>query len=137
MANMKRMNKAALWVVAGLTFGTAIANNAFAGGKVVFTMSIDTVNRRAFANISDVRNSSNNVEFFNTQVSSSNNVVQAALQGKTAAGTQFSCTSLNANIIAATRSISGDSFVDVHWDANGNCTSVDVRQASSIAPKVL
>lgn len=120
-----------------MVLGAAVAKEAFAGGKSVFTLTVDTVARRAHGNLSDIRNSANNVEFLNVFITTSTVGGQLTVNGRNAAGTQFMCSTVDTNLINAARALDGDAAFTVRWNTAGTCTNVDVTKSSAAAPKVL
>jgi hypothetical protein len=109
---------------------------AFAGSKSSFPLQVNLSTRNAWGDISATRNSPDTKAYFWCQVNANTSgAYLVSCSGADTLGTAFSCTSSNANIIAAARSIEGDGYVDLFWDASGVCTALSVRKGSIIAPK--
>jgi hypothetical protein len=78
------------------------------------------------------RNTNNNVEYIGCW-NNGNGV--ASCSAKTAAGTFASCSTSTAGHLLAIRSMSGDSYININYNAAGACTSLSVWNYSDYATK--
>src|SRR5262249_17500944 len=120
----------------GAAAATAAVRTAQAGAKSAYPLYVDTTNRIAMGAIGDIRGSSDTTQFITCELTAySYGAVNASCWGRDANSKSFSCSTTNSAMISAVQAISGDSFLDVSWDAQGNCTEISVEQASWASPK--
>ncbi len=130
------MNKRT-FVVSALGIVLLAGATAFAGAKSNFPLQVNTASRQAWGELGATRNSADGNAYFTCQIythySSGADLVDC--WGSNTAGTSFSCTSTDADIIAAARTIGSDDYVAIYWDSNSTCTALTVRKSSTQAPK--
>ena len=127
-------------VLAGaLALGAVIgsAGVATAGFKTTYPVVIDVNNRTAEGAMGDARRSADSSQNITitifASVSGNYSVVTAAFRD--ANGVVRFCNSTNPAIIAALASVKSDSHVQVAWDPQGACTSVNNYTSSSRSVK--
>lgn len=115
------------------------ASTVFAGAKQSWPLQIDLAGRHAWGDVSATRAAADANAYVTCTVWTAASAGASSLtcNGAISATTSFSCTtnSPTAAMVDAARSIEGDSWVSVYWDATGKCTNIDVRKSSLIAPK--
>ena len=116
------------------------AGIAFAGLKTNAEVTVDTKNRTVFGDLGSTRNSSNNVEFISvsieeTATGAKQGVSSVTFTAEDKNGHFGSCTSTAPNIVAVAKAMGTDGRIQFNWDANGDCTLVDVILASFSPPK--
>lgn len=131
---MTKMMKLAL--AAALT--TIASGSALAGLKATYGTQVDNANRHAWGALGSARNSADSVQYIGCSVSSYADGTESAWCGARDANYVFgSCTTFNPTLINQIRSLKGDSYLNLYWDASYACTQVDITNMSYMAPKAL
>jgi hypothetical protein len=106
-------------------------STAWAGYKDPFTVSIDSTNRVFMASMGGTRNTSDSFSFVEV-VFQGDSVIgeRAFVAARNSTGQMGFCIATSPSILSALKGITDDAYLEVHWDANLNCTSVDVRANS-------
>ena len=127
-----------LAVALGLGLVTLGGGPALAGYKESDAVSINATSRYATGSLGGARNSANSIEYvllmYQASAAGSESLV---VYMRSAAGQTAACFTTSPALLAIGRSISGDSYVSVNWDASAKCTSLEVRATSYHPPKAL
>ncbi len=116
--------------------GAITATAAWAGAKGGPYVNIDLANRRASGSLGGARNSIDAVQFLGCVTTGNTNGAQTATcWAQNAAGTYISCLTTSPVLIDMARSLNGDSVLQFHWDATGQCTYLYIENDSYYAPK--
>lgn len=129
---------------AGAVVGVMIAMTAWAGNKVnqpVTIMSFAGGITVAGGPLGSVRNSTHTGEAISCSVSTNASSPSGGDFGYCHALDQYntfgSCTTTDPRLVAAIRSIKGDSLLEFTWNSSGTCIAIRVEESSVHAPKVL
>lgn len=125
---MKATILAAAAVCAGI-FG--LAGDVSAGLKNTTSVVVIS-NMNMSGALGLVRNTANNTEHIGCW-NNGNGV--ASCSARTAGGTFASCTTSTAGHLLAIRSMNGDSYININYNAAGTCTSLSVWNHSDYATK--
>jgi len=117
----------------GLLSVAAIAP-AYAGYKGNTGVYLDVANRQGVASLADTRDDGTPSNWVSIKVERSASIYSGSVTFKVgqATGGCFTSDAASVQILASAPS---DAVVSVQWDANGQCTSVLVRNSSYNAPK--
>jgi hypothetical protein len=115
------------------------APSVFAGYKRSWPVYVNTSSRVAYGALGDARASSDSTQYIDCYVIYSNGSPFAACEARSSTNTfgicSFSSSTTNAAIqIIATQTASSSYYFT--WDANGNCTYLNVANGSFDTPKV-
>jgi len=128
---MSKRILAAVAAVLLLSSATALAGARYSQGVYV-----NLASRYAWGALGGARNSADANQYIGCQtsgwVNSSTSMLCWALD---TAGNYGLCSSSDARLVQAVTMMSDDSYVAFWWDANGNCTYVNVRNVSYYEPK--
>jgi len=128
---MKRLVSFGLAGVLGVA-----ATSALAGQHQVPTVMIDTVQRWAFGGFGAARNSADIKQLIGCDTWTDPSGSSTTCYAQDAAGKNYvTCYTFDPSFREAIRSIKGDSFVQFHWDASGQCTAIEVDDSSAYEPK--
>jgi hypothetical protein len=118
--------------VAGVLLMAAMSVTAAAGAKDPREVTFDQIKPFARGNLGDARNSADAVQYIGCSVYPASALCVAV----NSAGVMHSCSTSDPDMMAAIRSIHGDSYLVFRWDpANGLCTTILVYNDSRYAPK--
>jgi hypothetical protein len=118
--------------VAGVLLMAAMSVTAAAGAKDPREVTFDPVKPFARGDLGDARNSADAVQYIGCSVSPA----YALCYAVNSAGVLHSCSTTDPDMLAAIRSIHGDSHMVFRWDSvSGLCTSFLVYNDSRYAPK--
>ncbi len=131
---MKKMHAVVGGVVALVLAGTSAWAGMKAGNQGV---TIDTTNRWASGSLGGARNSADANQHIGCRVIGySVGVATATCYANDATNsTTVTCSSTVASVVQAAATVSDSSWVRFDWDANGNCTTVNVYNNSYFEPK--
>ena len=113
---------------------------AFAGIKGSGTVYVNQTSRYAYGALGAARNSPDNLQRVNCQFVGyapgmvTNNVF-ASCAFTTSAGVNAYCFTQEPTIATAIQAMSSDSYVNVNWNEQGRCTSIQIRNDSFHEPK--
>ncbi|GHG71177.1 hypothetical protein [Comamonas sp. JC664] len=120
---------AAVFAILGM-IGTA-----HAGAKFSFGVTVDTTNRYANGNLGDARSSADVLQFIGCHTTARRaSATYMVCEARDAWGVYGTCSSMDANLIAAIQGIGPSSSILFKWDAAGECTDIEVRNSSHYAP---
>ncbi|NMO13506.1 hypothetical protein HPC49_09835 [Pyxidicoccus fallax] len=108
---------------------------AWAGYRDNIPVLLDTTNRNFYASMGGARNASDVNSFVEVVFVGSSVVEHAIVAARNASGQMGVCVASNPSILAALRTITDDGYIYVTWDANNNCTFVEVRATSYLELK--
>lgn len=129
--------KKALFVVLALV--AAPAGFAVAGQKQSAEVLINEKLSRAMGSLGSARNSAELTQHIGCTVFTfSNGSSNVLCTARTAANLVRSCSTnstMAPALVEAARKITGDSYIFFQWNAVGDCTELDITNASQFAPK--
>jgi hypothetical protein len=110
---------------------------AAAGFKPAYAVTVNVAARTASGSAGTARNSSDGVQFIWCALQGTAASVSAVCTAHDAVATtpQVICTTSNANMVAAAKAMTSDSYVLMQWDASGACTQIQVTNGSLLEPK--
>jgi hypothetical protein len=114
------------------------ATTAYAGARIVRPVTINLSQKSAQGSIADTRNDGSNLSYVVLVVGVSTTSVpseSASVWMRDASGLTVSCYTTNPDFVSAIGSASNDAFITMYWDANNNCTGLDIYNDSRFAPK--
>jgi hypothetical protein len=121
-------------VVVTLLVGTLGSNLANAGAKSSAPVTVNP--STASGSLGGARNSANSTEYIGCSTSwSATQGATVTCSGRDAGNESFSCSTDDPGALEAARSINGDSYLHVVWNALGQCTYLAVYNASQYQPK--
>jgi len=104
---------------------------AWAGYRDSIPVVLDSANRTFYASMGGARNATDSWSFVEIVFESNSVVGERALVAARNSSAQMGvCITTSAAHLAALRTITDDGYLRVYWDANNNCTSVEVRATS-------
>ena len=111
--------------------------SALAGTKTGFPVLVDTSAMAAYGSIGSTRNTSDTLSYLACEITSENTVGTSFgfCVARNSAGVVRTCSTVNPELVAAIRSLNGDSFLEMHWNSNGDCTVIRVGNGSDMQPK--
>jgi hypothetical protein len=112
----------------------ALATSAFAGLKLSYPVSVDSTSRVAWGSMGSARNSADAVQYIGCSVNTSTTGTYGICEARSPANSARSCSTTNADMLAAIRMVNEASFIFFTWDANSNCTQVSVVNWSFVEP---
>jgi hypothetical protein len=116
-------------LIASLTLSFALSSNVLAGTKGTYSVSVSTT---AFSgSLGSARNSADTSQQIGCWSYSSGS---GYCYGKDSTGATASCSTSDAAMLTAIKSVKGDSYIRVNY-SSGACTNVFVSNFSSFAPK--
>jgi hypothetical protein len=110
---------------------TVIAATAVAGSTTTQVVVISTSKSFAYGDLGFVRNTWDAVQSIGCKYTAT----WGACFATESTGLYKSCVTTDPALLEVMRSINGDSWLMFHWTADGNCSAVEVQQASVSAPK--
>ncbi len=113
-----------------------VASYASAGGRATSPVVIDSVNRTAYGNLGDARNSSDSTQYIGCMSWSAPGFLSGSCFAVNTAGTYVSCYTTDAKIVSVIQSLSPDGFLSFNWNASGNCATLYTINTSWTSPKV-
>lgn len=120
--------------MAGMAAAALIGTSAWAGFKSATEVNVS--GNSAYGSLASARNSADGVQYIGCHLYTYNTgSASVACYATSASGVQGSCSSTNALIVDAVRSMNGDSYILFRWDTAGACTYLVVSNASQYAPK--
>jgi hypothetical protein len=134
--NQKEMSmKKLIGVICALaTVGAGTA--AWAGYKASANVYVSLDFRFALGSMGTARNSADSIQYIDvSSMANSDGTSSAMIYARDASNQLAYCWSNASSIVTAARSVGTDSYILFGWDANNNCTSLEVRAASYHAPK--
>jgi hypothetical protein len=138
---MKMQSKAALVALVGVSVvgGAVWTKVAQAGYKNDYDIDLNLDARYARGSLGTIRASANTKAYLSIELFGGTSVGWAEVWMRDAAGTTRTCRigGDRQGMIATARSATGDSYVDVSWDAGGDCSSLMVENSSHLRPKTL
>ncbi|NVJ20500.1 hypothetical protein HUW62_04590 [Myxococcus sp. AM011] len=120
---------------AAVAVSALLGGLAWAGEKHYYPVMVALDGRYFNATMSMARNSDRPLESFHCFTETTATEVYGACSARDAAGVAAICYTYNQNLLAAIRSITDSSLVQVQWDASGMCTYIQVRYSSAYEPK--
>ncbi|MFY2559980.1 hypothetical protein ACN469_20375 [Corallococcus terminator] len=112
-----------------------LIGTAHAGAKFSFNVTVDPGVRLAAGNMGDARGSADVLQFIGCHTFARRAIAPYLLcEARDAWGTYGTCTSMDANLIAAIQSIGPASYILFKWDTAGECTDIEVRNDSRYPP---
>ena len=119
-----------------MMFAGVASGSALGGTKVTGVVQVDTQNRHAFGSVGSARNSADSVQYIGCTVFSySDGTASAWCGGRDANYGYGACTTSVPALVDQARNLKGDSYLNVYWDSNYACTSIEVRNHSYYEPK--
>jgi hypothetical protein len=107
---------------------------AMAGYKSNYPVAVNPTARYAYGDAAATRNSADGTSWLYCTVSGAA-IAQLWCGARDSAGHYGSCVSNSAALITAATSANGDSYFWFSWDANGNCTQLEIDNGSPYQPK--
>jgi hypothetical protein len=123
------LTKILIMLVASLTMSFTLTSNVFAGTKGTYNVSVSSTSFNG--SLGSARNSADANQQIGCWSYSSGS---GFCYGKDSTGTTASCSTSDAAMLTAIKSIKGDSYIRVNY-SSGACTNVFVSNFSSFAPK--
>jgi hypothetical protein len=121
-----------LVVLSVLAAGTA----AWAGAKWDTEVYINQESRMAWANLGSARNSSDSTQYFEVVNQAFNDALSVVyVVAQDSSGNFGWCYSNASSLIDVANGIAADSFVQITWNENFECTSLQTHKASYTPPK--
>lgn len=108
----------------------AVAGNRFAQAVVV-----NAAYHNAYGDLGAARNSADSVQLFSCYTTTYVGADYGSCYARDAAGATTSCYTTDPGLLAAIRSVQGDSYVYFAADASATCTTVQVTHSSQLQPK--
>lgn len=132
----KRFSIVAGCCVAVLALGVSLAH---AGSKVNFYVTIDSVGRTAYGAQGSARNTADTVQriYCRTFASTGGESVSCFATNNASPAVYVSCSTTNLTLVRSAQSVSDDAYIYFAWNANGQCTAIDVLKGSHLPPKTL
>jgi hypothetical protein len=132
--NIFRLGRTVTASAAMILLGSA---GVLAGTKTSFPVFVDDVAMTAAGSLGSTRNTADTSSLLGCEVESDNsgNGSFGFCSARNAAGTIGVCSTSSPELVAAMRSLNGDSFLEFEWDANGNCTFIEIDNGADLAPK--
>lgn len=123
-------------VLFGFIGAIALAGTALAGTKEAAPVQIDTVQRWAVGALGAARNSADLKQVIGCDTRTDSTGAVSSCYAQDVTGKIWvSCYTYDPNLREAVRSLKGDSYLQFHWDASGQCTSIEVDDSSTYEPK--
>jgi hypothetical protein len=120
--------------VLGILMLATTALPAHAGIKGPNPVVIDTVGREASGAMGDARNGTDNVSYLTCLVTAYNGSNYMGCSARTPSAS-IHCFSHDPSLVQAALAMTSDAYLDFTWDAQGNCTSLQVQVNSAYTPK--
>lgn len=133
---MKRLQVAVL-LVGAVAAGVGVAYAGTKAASAAYGVSVSVAGRGATGALGQARNNTNNNEYIACQVDSHADGSTSGLCWANDQNNNTVMCSLNTALAAAARSINPDSYIQFSFDANGDCTALNVQNNSYFAPKQL
>ncbi|AKJ08085.1 hypothetical protein ATI61_107519 [Archangium gephyra] len=121
-------------VAATLLAGSMLGARAWAGSKWPYPVYINTAFRSAAGAVGSVRNSADGTQYISCRLYTSGTGNAVSCYANDAAGTFVSCTATAANYVTVMSAITSASHIQFSYDANGNCTELQVSTSSEWEP---
>lgn len=122
-----------------VTVALCMGATGWAGSKVVLPVSVSTGSSTGSAtgSLGSARNSADSVQFIGCVVTTLETGSPSVLcSAKSASGTYGACTTTNAALVAAARSLTPDGNLRFYWNTStGKCTEIVVDVYSDTEPK--
>jgi hypothetical protein len=115
--------------------GGAYASIASAGANLPFPVSINTILAVASGSLGSARNSPDSVQYMYCLVTGTATSLTGQCFAHDAGIQSAKCTTTNPNLVGAIQEIPPDAYVSFTWDAFGNCTALQVINASRLEIK--
>ncbi|MHA7629153.1 hypothetical protein [Corallococcus sp. M7] len=123
-------------VVAAGVAALAMSSTAWAGWRYDYPVDIDTTLQIVTGSFGSARNSTDSLQYIDIGIQAGV-FTYAYIWARDANGNQFYCGIFDPDLIALVGTVTADSFIRGDYDSTGNCTHIEVRNASTQAPKKL
>lgn len=122
----------------GLGLGLALLGGApaFAGAKSTLPVIINTFSQRAVGVLSDARNSTDSQQTVAIVINTTATSESGYVFFRDATGATALCTTQNPALLTAMKTATSDAAITAYWDASGQCTQINVDNASMYSPKL-
>lgn len=135
---MSLLNQYKSATITGLALGMLMATNAtVAGQRLVYPVNINDTYRFAVGTMSDARGSADSQQWIGCYTNAyPGSYASATCYATNATGTSRSCSTSDANLIQAIRSLTSESYLYFQWksDGSGQCDYVFVENSSRWKP---
>jgi hypothetical protein len=111
-----------------------MASAAFAGLTYSTEVWVNGYGKNAGGGLGSARHSADNNQYLGCNYDSGSPAT-GWCYANDANNNYGSCTTSNASMIDAIKSMNGDSYITFSWDNNTNCTYIQANKASQYAPK--